>query len=303
MHAPALSPGSFDLFMNFHSLGEFDNTAIRYWMSWLQGEARPAHLLVCNRYLNLTSEATHGFRLRENEASVSFDDRWEPLVWEVEPRYLQCPYIRTMQSRYLLFGARCGPARPRELRRAQSEQAIALAQEMNVWRAYQDGPPTSFRRRMLAHDLTMTGPLFHLWNAVRLEESSASLVALTQYLDSILPPSETLLEERPYYDARLRALAGNAAAPESMPPSTRREISGRHVALVASHRAYNLVRIGETLVAVRQDMGPIDFTSEMLGDRDLSPYLLRTEIPLDSIGQAITELKQRVNNVSNAGDE
>lgn len=41
--------------------------------------------------------------------------------------------------------------------------------------------------------------------------------------------------------------------------------------------AYNLLRLDDRFVAVRQDLGAVDFTDERLGDRDLPPHLYRAE--------------------------
>lgn len=92
MFAEHLESSSFDIFMNFHSLGEFDNSATRFWMRWLHAGRGPGHILVCNRYLNFGLKGRHEWRLHENEASIGYDARWRPLTWELEPRHLACPY-------------------------------------------------------------------------------------------------------------------------------------------------------------------------------------------------------------------
>lgn len=301
MYARFLSAGSFDLFMNFHSLGEFDNSSIRFWMRWLQGASRPHHLLVCNRYLNPVAGGTQDVRLLENEASVSYDYRWQPLIWELEPKYLRCPYVRTMQSRYLLFGARDGGSQPLENRIRESNRCIASAREMNSWRALMDGSPTSFRRAMLSHDLSMSGTLFLLWNANRLNESIHSLFFLLRYLDFILPPPTVFVEERSYYVSRLGSLLSEV--PPDKHVDVRRYIAEtesrikegrRRVELLTSYREHNIVQVGEALLAVRQDLGPIDFSRERFGDREWPPFLLRVELSSLELEAAVTCLKQRI---------
>ena len=299
----SLRAGSFDLFMNFHSLGEFDNEAIRFWMGWLQGAERPRHIFVCNRYLNIIEPGRHDWRLRENEASVSFDDRWRPIAWEVEPSHLACPYVSTMQSRYLLFLAADEPRKPKQVRKTEGERALASALEMNALRVLTDGPPTSFRLAMLAHDLTMTGPLFHLWNAARLSESAETLSHLIRYLDALFPPGHQLVEERPLYLQKLRNHLDHE------PSAAHREIERwlqdaqhepksrqRNIRLVSSYKGYNLVEIDDAAVALRQELGPIDLDKERLGERELPPFILRSE--LSDVSSRIAELEARIEALS-----
>jgi putative sugar O-methyltransferase len=299
MFGSSLQPDSFDLFMNFHSLGEFDNDAIRFWMTWLQGPQRPRYIFVCNRYLNFIERGHHEWRLRENQASVSFDDRWRVVDWQLEPPHLACPYIRTMQSRYLLFIAADGASRTDEQRALESSKASAAASEMNALRVLANGPPTSFRLGMLAHDLTMNGPLFHLWNAFRLNESPQTLYDLLNYLDNILPPTDRFVEERPFYVDRLTTLL------QRSPPGTHPDIehwlaeaqatsktAHRRIALVTSYHGYNLVEIDDTMIAVRQDLGPIDLQSERLGEREFPPYILKADAADPSL--RVHQLEQKI---------
>jgi glycosyl transferase family 2 len=299
----SLRAHSFDLFMNFHSLGEFDNEAIRFWMGWLQGAERARHIFVCNRYLNLIEPGRHDWRLRENEASVSFDDRWRPIAWEVEPGHLACPYIGTMQSRYLLFLAADEPPQPEQMRKTEGERALAAALEMNALRVLTAGPPTSFRLAMLAHDLTMTGPLFHLWNAARLTESAETLFHLVRYLDCLFPPGHRFVEERPFYLQKLRKRL--AHEPPGAYPEIERWVQDaqhepksrqRNIRLVSSYKGYNLVEIDGAVVALRQDLGPIDLDKERVGERELPPFILRSE--LSDFPSRIAELEARIEALS-----
>lgn len=304
MYSSGLTPDTFDIFMNFHSLGEFDNRATRFWMRWLQGRARPQRLLVCNRYLNFIIPDQHGWRLRENEASVSFDHRWKPILWELEPKYLRCPYIHTMQSRYLLFAAFDGPEKDESARCTESAAALSSALATNYLRNLDDSAPLSFRWQLLANDLSMEGPLYQLWNAVRIDECVRTLYHLVRYLDTICPPGNRVVEERAYYLARLEA------ALDREPPAACLEIrkwlaektvaaeyGSRQIRLLLSHRDYNLVQVGAAIIAVRQDLGPVDFSKERLGDRDLSPYILRAEKDGASREEAIASLRRRIDSL------
>lgn len=295
----SLRAESFDLFMNFHSLGEFDNEAIRFWMGWLQAAKRPRYIFVCNRYLNIIEPGRHDWRLRENEASVSFDHRWRPLTWEVEPRHLACPYVSTMQSRYLLFLAADEPSPPELVRKTESDRALAAALEMNALKVLADGPPTSFRLATLAHDLTMAGPLFHLWNAARLSESTVTLFHLARYLDALFPPANRTVEERPVYLRKL--LKHLEYEPAGAHPEIERWLQDaqhaptfrqRRIRLVSSHKGYNLVEIDEAMVALRQDLGPIDLDNEPIGERELPPFVLRSELP--DLSARIADLEARI---------
>jgi hypothetical protein len=186
-----------------------------------------------------------------------------------------------MQSRYLLYIAADGSSRTGEALKIESAKATTAASEMNALRVLTNGPPTSFRLGMLAHDLTMDGPLFHLWDALRLNEAAQTLYSLLKYLDMILPPRGRFVEERPFYLERLAVLLRRdpsgtypeiehwlAEAPEDP------EAARRHVKLLTSHKGYNLVEINDTTIAVRQDLGPIDLQAERLGERELSPFIL-----------------------------
>jgi hypothetical protein len=208
-----------------------------------------------------------------------------------------------MQSRYLLFLAADEPRKPKQVRKTEGERALASALEMNALRALTDGPPTSFRLAMLAHDLTMTGPLFHLWNAARLSESAETLFHLIRYLDALFPPAHRFVEERPLYLQKLR----NHLDHESS--AAHREIERwlqdaqhepksrqRNIRLVSSYKGYNLVEIDDAAVALRQDLGPVDLDKERVGERELPPFILRSE--LSDVSSRIAELEARIEALS-----
>jgi hypothetical protein len=51
------------------------------------------------------------------------------------------------------------------------------------------------------------------------------------------------------------------------------------------------------MVALRQDLGPVDLRSEKLGDRDLAPFVLRCEVtnnPADALKRV---LQQRIDDL------
>ena len=73
--------------------------------------------------------------------------------------------------------------------------------------------------------------------------------------------------------ARLEELLGEQAERDAA-------IRGR-ITLIASYRGYNLVELNDSMVALRQDLGPVDLGSEKLGDRDLAPFILRCEAAND----------------------
>jgi chromosome segregation ATPase len=99
-----------------------------------------------------------------------------------------------------------------------------------------------------------------------LEAAQAELVALRETLaarDDELAQSAARLEEL------LSAQAERDAAIRS------------RITLIASYRGYNLVELNDSMVALRQDLGPVDLGSEKLGDRDLAPFVLRCEAAND----------------------
>lgn len=82
---------------------------------------------------------------------------------------------------------------------------------------------------------------------------------------------------------------------EGLPAQAERETAiGHRVTLVASYRGYNLVELDETVIALRQDLGPVDLRSEKLGDRDLPPFVLRCEIVDQQAEDLLGVLQKRI---------
>ncbi len=301
MLAPSLHAGQFDVFMNFHSMGEFDNTATRFWMRWLHRESRPRQLLMCNRYLNIVAPGIGDWRFDENQASVLFDSRWIPITWELEPSFLRCPYTTTLQSRCLLLAAKDGPVPDDMALERDSVAALEAAAETNSVRLLNSDRPTSYHRAMLRHDVSMEGPLFNLWNSIRLHESVENLALLLQYLGFVFPPAAGLdVEERPYYVERLRRkleTSENDAYPDVrswLPLFEDAYVKQRRrPEMVESYEGYNLLKTGQDeLLAVAQGLGPVDLFTEFLGEREVAPQILRVVTADADAGLA--ELRQRV---------
>jgi chromosome segregation ATPase len=89
--------------------------------------------------------------------------------------------------------------------------------------------------------------------------------------------------------ARLEELLGGQAERDAA-------IRGR-ITLIASYRGYNLVELDDSMVALRQDLGPVDLRTEKLGDRDLAPFVLRCEAATNPADPLIRVLQQRIDDL------
>lgn len=171
---------AFDLFINTASMGELPNEMIRQWMNFVQNKISVKYFFGFNRFLNTVYAGTEGFsreRLNENEASVRFDNRWEVLKWEVEPEFARCPYEDPKIARYL------------EIILARSGEQILPADYLedtkmeDWWRYRAQDPIGTHRSNQLVHDLTMTGTLFKLWNAIRCGQGTEAQLMMLTYLE------------------------------------------------------------------------------------------------------------------------
>ena len=103
--------------------------------------------------------------------------------------------------------------------------------------------------------------------------------------------------------ARDDELAQSASRPEEMTTGllnaqAERDAAIRHRAtLIGSYRGYNFVELDDSMVALRQDLGPVDLRSEKLGDRDLAPFVLRCRAA-DNPAEALKRvLEQRIDDL------
>jgi len=117
IHAESLAGSDFTLFCNTASLGEMKNCVIRYWMDLVQNRLQVEYFFGLNRFLNTMHPKGHleheNFRLDENCCSVSFDQAWRILQWELEPplRSLCSPfgisYARSLRPRSDTLSGTC----------------------------------------------------------------------------------------------------------------------------------------------------------------------------------------------------
>ena len=103
--------------------------------------------------------------------------------------------------------------------------------------------------------------------------------------------------------ARDDELAQSASRPEEMTTglltaqAERDAAIRRRATLIGSYRGYNFVELDDSMVALRQDLGPVDLRSEKLGDRDLAPFVLRCGAA-DNPAEALKRvLEQRIDDL------
>ncbi|HZY50005.1 MAG TPA: hypothetical protein VFE64_09525, partial [Devosia sp.] len=130
-----------------------------------------------------------------------------------------------------------------------------------------------------------------------------TLFHLVRYLDCLFPPGHRFVEERPFYLQKLRKRL--AHEPPGAYPEIERWVQDaqhepksrqRNIRLVSSYKGYNLVEIDGTVVALRQDLGPIDLDKERVGERELPPFILRSE--LSDFPSRMAELEARIEALS-----
>lgn len=197
VYADCILRNEFDLFVNTASMGELPNDTIRHWMDFVQNKLSVRYFFGFNRFLNTMytdlRDAFSQARMNENEASVLFDNRWKPLRWEVEPEFSRCPYEDTIIARYLLV----------ILERTAEPETIpdGYLEETKLedwWRLTRDSIGT-FLSNQLSHDLTMTGTLFRLWNAIRIRPEDKRAVQMMIIYMKHLNHTNTMFEEELFY--------------------------------------------------------------------------------------------------------
>ena len=272
------------------------NETIRYWMNFVQRSTPVKYLFTQNRFLNTIDPDVHAWRWAENEASVHYDSSWTIVKWDLEPPWFQCPYVVPIAARHLEIAAtRVSPrtaednaARARALRdEVKQEDWFRCADRLQFMTVMQNAFVT---------DVTMTGALFKLWEAIRLDRSAEAVSILLRYLEHLLPSSAIVFEESRYYRELLGRLvdprAGDAL-PDSTPvpvPSHR----AHHIRLVDETRDYNIVEVETTsgeahrvsFYALAKRLGPLDLFQERVGEREFYPHVLIGETREAVVGRA-----------------
>ena len=191
---------SFDVFLNTASMGEMKNEVIRYWMNYIQNVADIKFLYTLNRFCNtVVKHESFLYRLDENEGSVHYDDKWDILSWELEPHYVQCPYIDPVHARYLEICAK----RPVEIAdKVEKSEELLKKATLQDW--YTQGKqPCSNADNSFAVDRTKTGALFQIWESIRLNPNKNNVEAMLKYLLFLVHDPHTKALEEVYYYAKL----------------------------------------------------------------------------------------------------
>lgn len=294
LYADRVVQEEYDLFINCASMGEMRNTVTRYWMDFVQNKLNVHYLFTLNRYLNTLHPKLHEWRWNENECSVHYDKRWEILKWELEPSFTRSPYVDTLIARYVEIIAKRLEVVDEVANTTRSCSLVEQVRQQD-WFRFADSYPSimTMRDHIMVHDTTMTGTLFMLWEAMRLNPTAAAVSLLLQYMDTLLRRDDREFEEGKYYEDLFFSLYNpvqdnNLREFAEMLKTRRRkrEIYSVKIELVESYRGYNLVKIGSRFIAVSQALGNVDLIEERLGERELAPLLL--------LGDSLTDVKTKL---------
>lgn len=283
LFADAVSERKYDLFVNTASLGEMPNTTIRYWMNFIQNSLSVHYLYTLNRYLNTIDPSRHSWRWEENECSLLYDRRWDILQWELEPRFTRCPYVDTIIARYVEIAAARLETIDEQACAERADELLRTVQEQDWYNVKGDSAIMMRGDHILAHDLGMDGTLFKLWNVLRLQPSADGVATLLRYLDTLLGREDRVFEERRFYEDLFFALydpEGHSTLREfatQLKKGMRSQPKRPKPTLIESQGNYNFVQAGDGVVAVSVALGPVNLFEERLGERELSPLLIRGE--------------------------
>lgn len=297
--ADILTNGKFDLFINTASMGEMRNEVIRHWMKFIQARLRTQYLITLNRFLNTINPTLHGWRLDENECSVHYDRLWRIIKWELEPSFTRCPYLDTLIARYVLIIAERLSGKSTEECIAESGTLIDEVKLQDWWRLSHASGVMTMRENVLVNDMTMSGTLFKLWEAIRLYPSAEVVAMLLQYLDTLLSYEDREFEEVNYYQKLFVNLydvqhnPGLSEIAEDIKQRLQHRLRGGAVELIGETPAFNLVQAGEQYLAVSKTLGPTDLFVERLGKRDLPPVLFSAKT-LEAVQEKIKQFVPRV---------
>jgi putative sugar O-methyltransferase len=265
--AEVLRGETFELFCNTASLGEMKNSVIRYWMDFVQNKINLRYFFGLNRFLNTIDPERHEWRLDENVCSVSFDERWRILEWQLEPPLTRCPYLETVVTRNLeVIAERIPESAVNPDYNLFLSTQIASSVSAEDWYIHADKDNTMYLRdNILGHDLTRKGTLFKLWESIRLYPRAENVVIMLKYLDMLR--KDKPFEEMFYYE-KLLAELGSASTGDSsgsLLPFTREQRRKDwdlpyepNPIQVCTHNGFNIVRFKRVFYALAQDLGAID---------------------------------------------
>jgi len=294
-----------ELFVNTASLGEMGNETIRYWMRFVHQSLPVKHLFAQNRFLNVIDPGEYSWRWKENESSLRFDATWTILGWDLEPTWFRCPYVVSISSRQLEIAATREEPMSKEAAENRGQALLAEVKAQDWLQRAGEPPYMNMRQNPFVTDVTMSGTLFRLWEAVRLCANDEAAYLMLRYLEALKHDSQNVFEETRYYEDLLlarvtqqssqdvRSYAEDLRTRRSHEPERRTDAE-----LVASTRDYNVVaverwesagagRTGKIYLALSKAMGEIDVLAEKVGERDLPPMVLRAE----SVDQAVARAR------------
>lgn len=267
----------YTLFVNTASLGEMKRRTVEDWFRFIQTKLNLEYIISVNRYLNTILPSVHLWRLEENTSAFHFDKYWEIIDWECEPSFTRCPY-NNKHARQLLIVAkrlrRGSHASPMEESRTLCQDAlIASWNETSLEMTYQDN--------VLVNDLTMSGILFKLWEALRLQQNEDTLFAMLRYLDSLIHRPDRHFEEYFQYADALQTMIdiqrnhNYEVISQWLEKHSLTSFMRRNALpiLVATESGFNIVKIFDRYIALDLSLGPVDLRDEMLGERDIPPHI------------------------------
>lgn len=181
-----LTGQEFDLAINTNSFGEMPRDEAKGWLDWLVTDIRPAKLWSLNRFLNRVDTQTAHDRRAAMGMNFLWGPEWRILDWEVNPVYERCPYYMSIVTRNLHIVAdldKSGPQFP-----DIADLHFADWHAKPSWSGFNlvfsnERPIMAKGWPDLTPDLTMSGPLYALWEARRHGQDVDDL--LRSYLDML----------------------------------------------------------------------------------------------------------------------
>lgn len=298
MFAESIIGKNFDLFINTASLGEMDNSIIRYWMDFVQNKIQVKYLFTLNRYLNtITTNGSLDWRLDENECSVLYDSDWEILNWQLEPPFTRCPYVDTIIARYVEIIAKRGNPLNAKERNGKSQQLLLDVMSEDWVRLEKSFPSVmTYRDNILASDLTKSGTLFKLWESIRLDMNVRNISLMLKYLDTLMHNQEKEFEETFYYEKMFEKLSKDIPNSDLLEIQEVINLKRKYRASFSrikpsfesynkikylpnyfipklveeSYYGFNIVRFKNKFHAISQDIGHLDLTR--IDDNKIAEY-------------------------------
>jgi hypothetical protein len=192
-----LTGQQFDLAINTNSFGEMTREDAKDWIGWLYSDIRPAKLWSLNRFLNRIDDRHAPSRERAAGMNFLWGPEWKILDWEVNPFFERCPYYMSIVTRnlHIIAEPTDEPTKPAPI----DDIALMDWHARPTWSDFKlifDGTRPMMAKGWpdLTPDLTMTGPLFRLWDAKRHGQDVDALIL--SYLDTLAGGGEGFEERR-----------------------------------------------------------------------------------------------------------